>query len=96
MSHERRIATRSTVQVRLKNGIEIPVIAAGMWQIPDDVAERVVREAIEVGYRHIDTAQAGFSMPYGLVYAKEPTAAAASANPCYHALFRMIFTSPKS
>lgn len=43
---------------KLNNGIEIPVIAAGMWQIPDDVAERVVREAIEVGYRHIDTAQA--------------------------------------
>lgn len=43
---------------KLNNGIEIPAIAAGMWQIPDDVAERVVRDAIEVGYRHIDTAQA--------------------------------------
>lgn len=43
---------------KLNNGIEIPAIAAGMWQIPDNVAERVVRDAIEVGYRHIDTAQA--------------------------------------
>lgn len=43
----------------LPNGIGIPCIGFGTWQTPEgDVAVNSVRQAIEAGYRHIDTAQA--------------------------------------
>lgn len=42
----------------LANGLKIPKLGLGTWRIPDADAARVVREAIAVGYRHIDTAQA--------------------------------------
>lgn len=41
----------------LNNGVKIPQVGFGTWQIPDgDVAYRAVSEALEAGYRHIDTA----------------------------------------
>jgi diketogulonate reductase-like aldo/keto reductase len=44
---------------RMSNGVEIPKIGFGTWQIPDgDEAYDSVRTALEVGYRHIDTALA--------------------------------------
>ena len=43
-------------KIKLSSGYEIPVLALGTWQTPDDIASRVVADAIEVGYRHIDTA----------------------------------------
>ncbi|KQO63701.1 aldo/keto reductase [Curtobacterium sp. Leaf261] len=44
---------------RLANGVEIPKIGFGTWQIPDgDEAYDSVAEALRVGYRHIDTARA--------------------------------------
>ncbi|MGI5271071.1 aldo/keto reductase [Nonomuraea sp. CA-218870] len=39
-----------------RDGVEIPQLGLGVWQVPDDQAERVVLTAIEAGYRHIDTA----------------------------------------
>ena len=43
----------------LRNGIEIPDIGFGTWNIPyGEVCERAVFEAIKAGYRHIDTAGA--------------------------------------
>ena len=43
----------------LRNGIEIPDIGFGTWNIPyGEVCERTVFEAIRAGYRHIDTAGA--------------------------------------
>ncbi|WP_433337258.1 aldo/keto reductase [Spirillospora sp. CA-294931] len=42
--------------VTLNNGITMPRLGFGVWQIPDDEAERAVRTAIEAGYRSIDTA----------------------------------------
>lgn len=43
----------------LRNGIEIPEIGFGTWNIPyGEVCERAVFEAIRAGYRHIDTAGA--------------------------------------
>jgi diketogulonate reductase-like aldo/keto reductase len=42
----------------LANGVTIPKLGLGTWMIPDDDTVRVVRDAIEIGYRHIDTAQA--------------------------------------
>ena len=42
----------------LANGVTIPKLGLGTWRISDDEAARVVRDAIALGYRHIDTAQA--------------------------------------
>ena len=42
----------------LNNGIEIPKLALGTWFIDDDKVAEAVRQAIKIGYRHIDTAQA--------------------------------------
>ncbi len=40
----------------LNDGTEMPQIGLGTWKLTGDEAVRVVREAISVGYRHIDTA----------------------------------------
>ena len=42
----------------LANGVIIPKLALGTWLIDDNKAADAVRNAIEIGYRHIDTAQA--------------------------------------
>lgn len=43
---------------RLENGVQIPRLGLGTWFIADNKAARAVRDAVEVGYRLIDTAQA--------------------------------------
>lgn len=40
----------------LNNGVEMPQLGFGVWQVPDDEAERTVTTALETGYRSIDTA----------------------------------------
>ena len=43
----------------LADGNEIPLLGLGVWQVPDGPeCENAVRTALELGYRHIDTAQA--------------------------------------
>ena len=42
----------------LNNGIKIPKLGLGTWFIEDDKAAEAVREAVDLGYRLIDTAQA--------------------------------------
>ncbi|OJV18829.1 MAG: 2,5-diketo-D-gluconic acid reductase [Bacteroidetes bacterium 41-46] len=42
----------------LYNGLKVPKIGFGTWQIPDRLAVQAVKDALEVGYRHIDTALA--------------------------------------
>ena len=42
----------------LNNGVKIPMLGFGTWCIDDGRAAETVRTAIELGYRHIDTAQA--------------------------------------
>lgn len=42
----------------LNNGVKIPKIALGTWLIGDEAVEKAALEAIGIGYRHIDTAQA--------------------------------------
>lgn len=41
----------------LNNGVEIPALGFGVFQIPQDQTKQAVLEALNVGYRHIDTAQ---------------------------------------
>ena len=44
---------------KLSDGSEIPLLGLGVWQVePGEETESSVRAALEVGYRHIDTAQA--------------------------------------
>ena len=43
---------------KMNNGLEIPKLALGTWFIDDDKVAEAVREAVKIGYRHIDTAQA--------------------------------------
>lgn len=38
------------------NGTSIPQIGLGTWALDDDAAARIVPQAVELGYRHIDTA----------------------------------------
>lgn len=45
----------------LSNGVEIPQLGFGVFQIPPEETKDVVKKAIEVGYRHFDTAQAYFN-----------------------------------
>ena len=45
-------------QYTLSNGVQIPKLGLGTWLIPNEEAAAAVRSAIEIGYRHIDTAQA--------------------------------------
>ena len=42
----------------LNNGLSIPSVGLGTWLIDNDKVSDVVKDAIEIGYRHIDTAQA--------------------------------------
>lgn len=42
----------------LSNGVEIPKLGLGTWFINDSDAVQAVKDAVDVGYRHIDTAQA--------------------------------------
>jgi 2,5-diketo-D-gluconate reductase A len=43
--------------IRLNNGVEIPQVGYGVFQIEPDRTADAVRDAFEAGYRHIDTAQ---------------------------------------
>ncbi len=47
--------------IRLYNGVEMPVLGYGVFQVPPQEAERCVSDALSVGYRLIDTAQAYFN-----------------------------------
>ena len=42
-------------QVRLYNGIMMPSIGYGVFQIPREETEKAVSEALETGYRMVDT-----------------------------------------
>lgn len=45
----------------LSNGIRMPLLGYGVFQVPPQEAERCVADALSVGYRLIDTAQAYFN-----------------------------------
>lgn len=41
----------------LSNGVEIPKLGLGTWMIDDERVVQVVKDALDLGYRHIDTAE---------------------------------------
>ncbi|ASQ97733.1 aldo/keto reductase [Streptomyces sp. 11-1-2] len=42
--------------ITLNNGVRMPQLGFGVWQVPDDEAQVAVRTALDAGYRSIDTA----------------------------------------
>ncbi len=46
------------MKIKLNNGVEMPQIGYGVYQVSPDECERCVSDALKVGYRMIDTAQA--------------------------------------
>lgn len=44
--------------ITLNNGVEVPQLGYGVFQVPPEETERHVATALEAGYRHIDTAKA--------------------------------------
>lgn len=44
--------------VTLRGGVELPMLGLGTWQAENDEAYDAVRAALDLGYRHIDTARA--------------------------------------
>ncbi len=47
--------------VTLYNGLKMPFLGYGVYQVTKDECERCVLDALEVGYRSIDTAQSYFN-----------------------------------
>lgn len=47
--------------VKLNNGVKMPVLGYGVYQVTQEECERCVLDALEVGYRSIDTAQSYFN-----------------------------------
>jgi 2,5-diketo-D-gluconate reductase A len=47
----------STPTLTFNDGHTIPQLGYGVWQVEDDTAEKVVRQAFEAGFRHVDTAR---------------------------------------
>ena len=46
----------SIPSIELNNGVQIPQVGFGTWQVEAEVAQGVVENALAVGYRHLDTA----------------------------------------
>lgn len=46
---------------KLRNRVEMPLLGYGVYLVAPEEAERCVSNALEVGYRSIDTAQAYFN-----------------------------------
>lgn len=47
----------STPRIELNDHTSIPQLGLGVWQVSPQDVERVVSDAFEIGYRHVDTAQ---------------------------------------
>ena len=53
--------SRNMMYATLSNGVKMPMLGYGVYQVSQDECERCVRDALEVGYRHIDTAQSYYN-----------------------------------
>jgi diketogulonate reductase-like aldo/keto reductase len=51
----------SVPSLTLNNGVQIPQVGLGVFQVPDVETQENVRSALEVGYRHVDTAAAYYN-----------------------------------
>jgi 2,5-diketo-D-gluconate reductase A len=51
------VPTTTVPTVALNDGTHIPQLGFGVFLVPPDQTQRIVEQAFEVGYRHIDTAQ---------------------------------------
>ena len=47
--------------VTLSNGVKMPILGYGVYQVTKEECERCVLDALEVGYRSLDTAQSYFN-----------------------------------
>jgi 2,5-diketo-D-gluconate reductase A len=47
-----------TLKTTLNNGVTIPQLGFGVFQVPSEDTQRIVEDALAAGYRHIDTAAA--------------------------------------
>ena len=47
--------------ITLSNGVKMPQLGYGVYQVTKDECERCVLDALEAGYRSIDTAQSYFN-----------------------------------
>ena len=47
--------------IKLRNGVQVPMLGYGVYQVTPDECERCVEDALSLGYRHIDTAQSYFN-----------------------------------
>ncbi|MGM9554261.1 MAG: aldo/keto reductase [Faecousia sp.] len=47
--------------ITLSNGVKMPILGYGVYQVTKEECERCVLDALKVGYRHIDTAQSYFN-----------------------------------
>ena len=52
MNNKLNLNTKMT----LSNGVQIPILGLGTWKIDDSKVEEVILSALNIGYRHIDTA----------------------------------------
>ena len=50
--------TMTVPGIALNNGLQMPQLGFGVWQVPDDAVGEAVSHALETGYRSIDTAAA--------------------------------------
>jgi 2,5-diketo-D-gluconate reductase A len=50
--------TNAIPQITLNNGVEMPVLGFGVYQIPAEQTEHAVTDALAPGYRSLDTAAA--------------------------------------
>src|SRR3954465_12232842 len=55
---EHRPMASQIPQVTLDNGVRMPILGFGVYQIPPEQTEKAVTDALGAGYRHIDTAAA--------------------------------------
>ncbi len=58
---KRRFSKTTMEYVTLSNGVKMPQLGYGVYQVNKEECERCVLDALNVGYRHIDTAQSYFN-----------------------------------